>query len=73
MLCGLAGMTQLPWCIVGDCNDILAIDDKLGHVPHPPWLLRGFREAIQHYGLSEIPLEGVPVYLGQCPRCRGLC
>lgn len=41
----LASQSTLPWCIVGDFNDLLSHDEKKGRVLHPQWLLNGFREA----------------------------
>lgn len=55
-----ATMSQLPWCIIGDFNDILSDSDKNGRVAHPQWLLIGFREAILYCNLTDIPLEGYP-------------
>jgi hypothetical protein len=43
---------------VGDFNDILSNDDKRGRVPHPQWLLNGFRQAVEDCELIDIPLHG---------------
>jgi hypothetical protein len=56
----LAQDTSLPWCIIGDFNDMLSADDKRGGNDQPPWLLRGFREAVQDSGLIDLPMEGYP-------------
>ncbi|PNX92542.1 ribonuclease H [Trifolium pratense] len=56
----LGNMSLLPWCIIGDFNDLLSHEDKKGIHPHPNWLCMGFREAISDYDLSDIPLEGHP-------------
>lgn len=42
----LSSMSPLPWCIIGDFNDILSVEDKQGSVDHPAWLFRGFREVV---------------------------
>lgn len=42
----LAGMSLLPWCVIGDFNDLLSEDDKRGRVEHPQWLFNGFRSAM---------------------------
>lgn len=31
----LASVSQLPWCIIGDFNDLLYPSDKEGSVDHP--------------------------------------
>lgn len=30
MLRDLAGKSSLPWCIIGDFNDIMAVEEKRG-------------------------------------------
>lgn len=54
----LAGLSPLPWCIWGDFNDLLYVDDKEGNVPHPPGLLEGFRRVIEDCQLTELELKG---------------
>lgn len=51
-------MSQLPWCVIGDFNDILSPDEKRGRVEHPHWLMRGFREVVNSCNLSDVALEG---------------
>lgn len=31
----LARMLNLPWCVIGDFNDLLDAEDKRGRVDHP--------------------------------------
>ena len=38
----LALVSQLPWCVFGDLNDLLYASDKNGHIPHPQSLMNGF-------------------------------
>ncbi|GAU45339.1 hypothetical protein TSUD_84560 [Trifolium subterraneum] len=58
MLRNLRNMSPLPWCIIGDFNDLLSQEDKLGNNPHPNWLFSGFRSAVNDCDLTDIQLEG---------------
>ncbi|XP_058776806.1 uncharacterized protein LOC131651153 [Vicia villosa] len=51
-------MSSLPWCVIGDFNDLLSQQDKNGRLPHPNWLCSGFRQAVSDCNLSDISLEG---------------
>lgn len=59
LLKDLSGFFQLSWCIFGDFNDLLSVEDKCGRVD-PPWLLSGFRETIRDCNLCHIQLEEYP-------------
>ncbi|MCH80014.1 hypothetical protein A2U01_0000776 [Trifolium medium] len=61
-------MSELPWCIVVDFNDLLAQEDKKGIHPHPNWLCNGFRSAVCDCDLTDIHLEG---YLYTWVKSRG--
>jgi hypothetical protein len=56
----LRDMSTLPWCIIGDFNDLLSQADKQGRHPHPNWLCEGFRCAISDCDLTDIHLDGYP-------------
>ncbi|WJX23528.1 hypothetical protein P8452_12731 [Trifolium repens] len=58
MLRALRNMSPHPWCIIGDFNDLLSQEDKLGNLPHPNWLCAGFRNAVSDCDLTDIHLEG---------------
>ena len=60
LVCTLHENSCLPWCILGDFNDIISAMDKKGLVDHPTWLINGFREVILDCGLHDVPLEGYP-------------
>ena len=45
---------------MGDFNDIVYNEEKRGSVPHLPWLIRGFCEAISDCQLQDLPLKGYP-------------
>ena len=52
--------SSLPWCILGDFNDIISAMDKKGLFDHPTWLINGFREVILDCNIHDVPLEGYP-------------
>ena len=54
----LASRSDIPWCIIGDFNDLLYDTDKWGNNPHPRHLLEGFRKAIDDSMLAELDLHG---------------
>ncbi|KAJ9163297.1 hypothetical protein P3X46_022978 [Hevea brasiliensis] len=43
---------------MGDFNDLLASQEKQGGLPHPNWLLQGFRQAVEDTGLFNLPMSG---------------
>lgn len=49
---------SLPWCVIGDYNDIPSNDDKRGNVDHTPLLIRGFRETLMDCNLHNLPMIG---------------
>lgn len=58
MLQQLAQMSTLPWCIIGDFNDLMAEDEKRGGQCHPRALLNGFAETIMNCGLVDLGFTG---------------
>lgn len=58
MLRALSTSSTLPWCVIGDFNDMLSEKDKCGPHKHPQALLDGFRRAIEDCGLIELDLVG---------------
>ncbi|MCI48974.1 endonuclease/exonuclease/phosphatase family protein, partial [Trifolium medium] len=48
----LQDMSDLPWCIMGDFNDLFSQEDKKGTHPHPNWLCNGFRSAVSDCDLT---------------------
>lgn len=58
MLIRLSRVSNLPWCVMGDFNDLMYDVDKKGNHPHPKALMEGFRNAIEESLLSELDLTG---------------
>lgn len=58
LLRSLSISSMLPWCCIGDYNDLLSSDEKKGRVPHPEWCLRGFRETVLDCDLHDITMDG---------------
>lgn len=53
-------MSDLPWCIVGDFNDLLANEERFRRVERLQWLIDGFRNTILDCNLSDVDLEDYP-------------
>ncbi|XP_019168526.1 PREDICTED: uncharacterized protein LOC109164444 [Ipomoea nil] len=54
----LASKFDLPWVMIGDFNDLLFQHEKRGGNLHPDRLLRGFGDAIEKCGLSQMSMGG---------------
>ncbi|XP_074352235.1 uncharacterized protein LOC141691391 [Apium graveolens] len=54
----LASASTLPWCVLGDFNDLMHNDEKKGRHKHPQNLLNGFRNTIEDCSLIEVDLKG---------------
>uniref|UniRef100_A0A803Q4P0 Reverse transcriptase zinc-binding domain-containing protein n=1 Tax=Cannabis sativa TaxID=3483 RepID=A0A803Q4P0_CANSA len=48
--------SQLPWCLMGDFNNVVSQIDKRGGRPYPKWLVEGFRQVIQECDLVDLEL-----------------
>ncbi|XP_074322731.1 uncharacterized protein LOC141659702 [Apium graveolens] len=56
LLRNLARDVNLPWCVVGDLNNIVSSKDKKGGEPYPDWLIKGFNEVIRDTNLVDLEL-----------------
>lgn len=54
----LATQSSLPWCILGDFNDMMYASDKKGTHAHPQHLFNGFCKTIEDCHLIELDLAG---------------
>ncbi|XP_074378357.1 uncharacterized protein LOC141719892 [Apium graveolens] len=52
--------SSLPWCIIGDMNNITSQEDKKGGRRYPEWLIKGFCEVISECNLIDLDLLGNP-------------
>lgn len=54
----LANVSLLPWCVLGDLNNVLCNGDKRGGRPYPSWLIDGFQEVLEDCNLIDMELIG---------------
>lgn len=52
--------SNLPWCLIGDINNVLSRSDKRGGRPYPQWLISGFQEVCDVCNLRDMELIGHP-------------
>lgn len=58
MLRKLSTYSMLPWCIIGDFNDLMTEDEKQGKHGHQRALLNGFSEIITDCNLFDLGFTG---------------
>lgn len=58
LLRNLSRDANLPWCVIGDLNNIVAQEDKKGGAPYPNWLIEGFNQVLMDTGLKDLDLVG---------------
>ena len=58
LLRSLHRRSTLPWSSMGDFNDILVQTEKIGRASQPHALIKGLRESVDDYGLTEIRMVG---------------
>lgn len=56
----LARTTTLPWCLIGDMNNVVAQTDKQGGRPYPQSLIQGFRDMLEECNLQDMDLIRYP-------------
>lgn len=68
MISMLAQKSSLPWCMIGDYNDLMFDSEKKGGRKHPRALLQGFSDTVANCGLIDLGYEGERF---TWERCRG--
>ncbi|XP_074337494.1 uncharacterized protein LOC141674688 [Apium graveolens] len=58
VLRGLSNTSMLPWCNLGDFNDLISIDEKSGGNQHSRSLIEGFVQTVDDCGLLDLGFEG---------------
>ncbi|XP_074342489.1 uncharacterized protein LOC141680061 [Apium graveolens] len=58
LLRNLSRDSNLPWCVIGDVNNVVDVCDKLGGSQYPSWLIEGFNDALQDAGLTDMDIVG---------------
>ncbi|KAL8097756.1 hypothetical protein AgCh_030760 [Apium graveolens] len=58
LLRNLARDSNLPWCIIGDMNNIISQLDKRGGAAYPQKLIDGFNDVLEVIGLQDLDLTG---------------
>ncbi|XP_060967734.1 uncharacterized protein LOC133035666 [Cannabis sativa] len=56
----LSTESQLPWCIIGDINNVGNQNEKKGGRPYPSSLIEGFQHVLQSCDLVDMELKGHP-------------
>lgn len=60
LLRNLARDSNLPWCVIGDMNNIVNHSDKKGGAPYPQSLVDGFNNVLEETNLKDLELSGHP-------------
>uniref|UniRef100_A0A803NJP8 Reverse transcriptase n=1 Tax=Cannabis sativa TaxID=3483 RepID=A0A803NJP8_CANSA len=58
LLRSMAAESSLPWCVIGDFNNIISNDDKKGGRPYPATLISSFQVAVMDSHLIDLELRG---------------
>lgn len=58
LLTNLASQPDMPWCILGDFNDLLKSSEKIGWANYPRILIEGFNKVIKDCNLADLGYVG---------------
>ncbi|XP_074352960.1 uncharacterized protein LOC141692122 [Apium graveolens] len=56
----LARDNNLPWCLIGNMNNVLGQVDKRGGRMYPTWLIQGFQTVLEECELADMDMQGYP-------------
>uniref|UniRef100_A0A2N9G6C8 Uncharacterized protein n=1 Tax=Fagus sylvatica TaxID=28930 RepID=A0A2N9G6C8_FAGSY len=56
----LDNMFKLPWCCIGDFNEIVKLEEMKGRLARPDCQMRRFRSALDDCGLVDLRYRGFP-------------
>ncbi|KAK1361377.1 hypothetical protein POM88_045851 [Heracleum sosnowskyi] len=56
----LSQQSSLPWCVIGDLNNITSHEEKKGGRRYPEWLIQGFCETMSDCNLVDLGMVGYP-------------
>lgn len=54
----LASTNSLPWCLIGDINNVCSQNDKKGGSPYPKKLFKVFQDVLEDCNLLDMNLLG---------------
>lgn len=58
LLLNLPRDSNLPWCVIGDFNNVVGQKDKRGGEPYPTALVEGFNESLSDARLIDMDIVG---------------
>ena len=54
----LSMASPMPWCIIGDLNNLMSQDEKIGGALYPNGMIDGFVETMVACGLNDLGMIG---------------
>ena len=65
----LSSKPKLPWCCIGDFNELLHVQEKRGRQPRAYSLMQTFRDVLDHCGFMDLGYSGPDFSWHAC--CQG--
>jgi hypothetical protein len=60
LLCRLNGLYQLPWCCLGDFNEVVKLEEMHGRFRRPERQMQAFRNVFDDCGFVDLGFNGFP-------------
>ena len=60
LLLRLNGLYQLPWCCLGDFNEVIKLEEQHGRHLRPAHQMQAFRDVLDECGLVDLGFNGFP-------------